>query len=79
MTHQISLGSIDGPIRSSSCRTAGGTSTRLLFRCQVTASAQHVTYPFDGVVQPGSGAITYCRRVAPPVPSMNVPISKRCM
>jgi len=79
MTHQISVGSMDGPIRRSSCRpAAGGTSGRLVFHCDVTASAQLVTYPFDGVVQPSAGVITYCQRVAPPIPSMNVPVSKRC-
>ena len=71
---------MDGPIKSSSCRTAaGGTSSRLAFRCQVTASAQLVTYPFYGVVQPASHRITYCQRVAPPIPSMNVPVSRRCL
>ena len=79
MTHQISIGSMDGPIRSSSCRAAGGTSSRQSFHCQVTASAQRVTYPFYGVVAPASGVITYCQRVAPPVPSMNVPVSRRCI
>ena len=78
MNHQINLGSMDGPIRSSSCHAAGGTSGRLLFRCAVTASAQLVTYPFDGVVQPALGRVTYCQRVTPPVPSMNVPVSRRC-
>ncbi len=78
MTHQINIGSMDGPIRSSSCARAGGTSSRQVFRCQVTASAQHVTYPFDGVVEPASRLVTYCQRVAPPVPSMNVPVSPRC-
>ena len=56
MTHQINVGAMDGPIRSSSCRPAGaGGGGRLVFHCDVTASAQMVTYPFDGVVQTGSG------------------------
>jgi hypothetical protein len=79
MTHQINVGSMDGPIKRSSCTpAAGGTGGRLVFHCAVTASAQIVTYPFDGVVQSASGEITYCQRVAPPIPSMNVPVSKRC-
>jgi hypothetical protein len=78
MAHQINLGSMDGPIKSASCLRAGGTSSRQVFHCQVTASAEGVTYPFDGVVQPASGVITYCQRVAPPVPSMNVPVSGSC-
>lgn len=77
MSGQINRGSIDGPIRHSSCSPAGGTTERLVFHCAVTASAQMVTYPFDGVVET-AGAITWCQRVAPPVPSMNIPVSKRC-
>jgi hypothetical protein len=79
MNHQINTGAMDGPIRSASCRAAGGASGRLVFHCKVTASAQMVTYPFDGVVQPASRKVTYCQRVAPPIPSMNVPVSKRCL
>lgn len=79
MTHQINVGAMDGPIRSSSCRPVGaGGGTRLVFHCGVTASAQRVTYPFDGVVQTSAGVVTYCQRVEPPVPSMNVPVSSRC-
>lgn len=79
MNRQIGLGNFDGPIRRSSCRpAAGGTSGRLVFHCDVTASAQAVTYPFDGVVQTAAGVITFCQRVAPPVPSMTVPVSRRC-
>ena len=79
MSHQIAIGSIDGPIKNSSCRpAAGGGHGRLVFRCDLTASAQNVTYPFDGVVQRSAGAITWCQRVAPPIPSMNVPVSRRC-
>ncbi|MDE3132253.1 MAG: hypothetical protein KGL16_13975 [Acidobacteriota bacterium] len=79
MSRQIGVGTFDGPIRHASCGPASGGSTgRLVFHCEVTASAQSVTYPFDGVVQPAAGVITYCRRVAPPIPSMSVPVSGRC-
>lgn len=79
MSHQISIGTFDGPIKHTSCSAAGGaTGSRLTFHCDLTASAQAVTYPFDGVVRPSTGVITYCRRVAPPIPSMNVPVSRRC-
>jgi hypothetical protein len=79
MTRQIAAGAMDGPIKSASCKAAGSTTTRLVFHCSVTASAQVVTYPFDGVVQPASRTVTYCQRVAPPIPSMNVPVSRRCL
>jgi hypothetical protein len=79
MTHQINIGSIDGPIKRTLCQAAtGGASGRQVFHCDLTASAQSVTYPFDGVVQSPGGAITWCQRVAPPIPSMNVPVSKLC-
>ncbi len=79
MTRQINVGSIDGPITRASCKPAtGGTSTRLVFRCAITTSAEMVTYPFDGVVQPSARAITYCQRITPPIPTMNVPVSKSC-
>ena len=79
MTRQINVGSIDGPIRRASCKpAAGGTSARLVFQCAITASAEMVTYPFDGVVQPSARAITYCQRITPPIPTMNVPVSKSC-
>jgi hypothetical protein len=78
MAHQISLGNMNGPIKRLSCRTtAASTSARLVYSCDLTASAA-LTYPFDGVVQRSTGTITWCQRVAPPVPSMNVPVSKRC-
>ncbi len=79
LSHQITVGNMDGPVERSSCHpAAGSTGVRQVFRCSVTASKQMVTYPFDGVVQPASGRITYCQRITPPVPSVNVPVSRRC-
>jgi len=78
MSRQIALGAMDGPIKAAGCRRVGGDSAREVFRCHVTASPQIVIYPFDGVVAPGSSRITFCQRVTPPVPSMNVPVSRRC-
>jgi hypothetical protein len=79
MNSQVNRGFIPGPVKSSVCRAAGGAGgagAREVFHCDVTSA--DVTYPFDGVVEPAAGAITYCQRVAPPVPSMNVPVSGRC-
>ncbi len=79
MSHLVNTGTIDGPITRSSCRAlSSGDPRRQVFRCSVTASAQAVTYPFDGVVQPSTGQITFCQRIMPPVPSMNVPVSRHC-
>jgi hypothetical protein len=78
MTHQISLGNMNGPIKRLACRTtAGSTSARMVYSCDLTASAA-LTYPFDGVIERSTGAITWCQRVTPPIPSMNVPVSPRC-
>ena len=84
MNHQISRGAMAGPIKNVSCHAvAGGSSARQVLRCNVTAA--DLTYPFDGVVSRRAGAgssgaavATYCQRVAPPIPSMNVPVSPRC-
>ena len=77
MNYEIDHGVMDGPVQTSGCMSAaGGTAARVVLHCKVTAS--NVAYPFFGVVQPGAKAITYCQRVAPPVPSMNIPVSKRC-
>lgn len=78
MQHQVQIGVISGPISKSSCvpRT-GGSSTRQALSCDVTAA--NVTYPFFGVVEPATRQITYCKKDAPPIPSMNVPISARCL
>lgn len=76
---QIARGLMEGPVRSSSCRTAAGSSSaREVLHCSVTASALVVTYRFDAVVDPAAARITYCQRVEPPVPSLNVPVSGRC-
>lgn len=77
MQHQIQIGVISGPISKSSCVPRGGSSSRQALRCDVTAA--NVTYPFYGVVEPATGQITYCKKDAPPIPSMNVPLSARCL
>ena len=78
MDHEIALGVFDGPVTHSACAQTGGSGSRLVFRCTVTATAQVVNYPFDAVADPASGVITYCQRVEPPIPSMNIPVSGRC-
>lgn len=78
VTHQVGIGVIQGPLGKSSCTAVkGGSSARQTYRCDVTAA--DVTYPFYGVVVPAKHAITYCKRDAPPIPSMSVPLSRRCV
>jgi hypothetical protein len=79
MHYEVNHGVMDGPVKGSSCRAAGADgadAARLVMHCDVTAS--DVTYPFYGVVQPSAKRLTYCQRVAPPIPSLNIPVSKRC-
>lgn len=78
MNHEIALGVFDGPVTRSACTQTGGSAGRPVFHCTVTATSQVVTYPFDAVADPARGLITYCQRVEPPIPSMNIPVSKRC-
>jgi hypothetical protein len=76
MTGQIGHGVMDGPIKSAGCRRRPKQTSSLVLTCDVVASV--VTYPFDAVVSPSAGTVTYCQVVAPPVPSMNIPVSSRC-
>jgi hypothetical protein len=78
MQHQIKIGVIAGPLSKASCKSrAGGSSTRQALLCNVTAA--QVTYPFYGVVEPAKRQITYCKKDAPPIPSMNIPVSAKCL
>jgi hypothetical protein len=77
MKRQIAAGSIGGPLMRSACTRADGSTPSLIaFHCRVIAA--NVAYPFLGVVDTSSRQVTYCKRDAPPVPSMNIPVSRRC-
>jgi hypothetical protein len=76
MTNLVNRGLIDGPLQRVSCGRHGGGGDTLGFRC--TATAQDVNYPFLGVVHLHQRTVVYCKRDAPPVPSMNIPVSRRC-
>jgi hypothetical protein len=77
MTAMINNGIIEGPVSRTTCAPTGGHGGRLTFRCAALAAG--VTYPFLGVVDPGTRQVTYCKRDEPPVPSMNIPVSRRCL
>lgn len=78
MKSQIASGAIDGPLMRSSCTvTAGSSRSRPAFRCSVMAG--NVQYPFLGVVDVAARQVVYCKRDAPPVPSMNIPVSPHCL
>jgi len=76
MTRLIDGAIIDGPLTRVGCTRTGAQAGRLGFRC--TAEAAGVNYPFLGVVDVRTRQVTYCKRDAPPVPSLNIPVSRRC-
>jgi hypothetical protein len=76
MAGQIRQGDLNGPLQRSSCTAAGRRGGSFAFRCTVLAA--DVSYPFLGVVDLTSRRVTYCKRDPPPVPSENIPVSRRC-
>ena len=77
MTAMINKGIIEGTLRHLACTQTGGHAGRSAFRC--TAVAAGVNYPFLGVADVRAHQVTYCKRDEPPVPSMNIPVSRRCV
>lgn len=76
MISMIDSGTIGGPLQRTGCTGLGARAGRLRFRC--TAVASDVNYPFLGVVDVPTRQVTYCKRDLPPVPSMSIPVSRRC-
>lgn len=73
MTARINAGQIEGPLARVRCVAAGGGSA---YSC--TAIAARVNYDYLGVADPTARRVTFCRRDPPPVPSVNIPVSRRC-
>ncbi len=76
MTSLVNRGIIDGPLGRISCRGTGAPAGRPAFAC--TAVAGGINYPFLGVVDIQARRVTFCKRDEPPVPALNVPVSRRC-
>jgi hypothetical protein len=76
MARQVASGVISGPLRPARCRPGGRAGTRTEFRCTIDSGS--VNYLFTGVVDSARGRVTYCKRDLPPVPSENIPVSRRC-
>lgn len=74
MTQRINAGQIEGPLDRVRCVGAGA---RTAFSC--TATAAGVNYDYLGVADLRARRVTFCRRDPPPVPSENVPVSRRCL
>jgi hypothetical protein len=76
INHNVNQGFINGPIEHVGCTTLKPTGHVLRYRC--TVEAANIEYPFLGIVDVSSNQVTYCKKDPPPVPSENVPVSKRC-
>jgi hypothetical protein len=76
IAHSVNQGFINGPIERSRCGALAPHAHTLRFQCTVVAA--NISYPFLGVVDVSTNRITYCKRDEPPVPSENVPVSRRC-
>lgn len=74
--HRIATGNIDGPLGKVGCVASGHRGGAQAFTCRAVAA--HVSYPFLAVATPRTGRAVYCKRDAPPAPSENIPVSKRC-
>jgi hypothetical protein len=72
----LKTGDIQGRIQRIACHRAGARGGRVAYHC--VAQVQNVKYPFVGVYVAKAKRITYCKRDAPPLPSENIPVSRRC-
>jgi len=76
MTQRINRGIIDGTLQRLTCDRHGGADGTLGFSC--AAIVDGVNYPYVGVVHVAARQLIYCKRDEPPVPSQNIPVSRRC-
>ncbi len=76
MSSLIDRGVLEGPLGRTRCARTAAAGGRQAFRC--TAVAGGLNYAFVGVVDVPTRHLTYCKRDAPPAPSVNVPVSARC-
>jgi hypothetical protein len=77
MSGLINRGIVDGPLQKVRCTRHGGGAGTPAFSC--VAAADDVNYDFVGVADVRAHRVTYCKRDEPPVPSMNIPVSPRCV
>ena len=77
MTKMIDNAVIEGPLTRVTCTGTGTHAGRPAFRC--SAVADGISYPFFGVVDLRARRVTYCKRDAPPTPSLNIPLNRRCL
>jgi hypothetical protein len=76
MTVRIGRGDAGAPLQQVRCQTIGTRGARTGYRCRATAAG--VGYPYQAVLERRTRTLTFCKHDAPPVPSMNIPVSPRC-
>jgi hypothetical protein len=76
MTVRIANGQAVGPLQHVRCTTTGTHAGATGYRCRATAAG--VGYPYQAVLNRRTRTLTFCKHDAPPVPSMNIPVSPRC-
>jgi hypothetical protein len=76
MTVRIAKGQAVGPLQRVRCASAGTRASDTGYRCRATAAG--VGYPYQAVLDRRTRTLTFCKHDAPPVPSMNIPVSPRC-
>jgi hypothetical protein len=79
INHSVNQGFINGPMQRVRCTGLKPSGRVLRYRCVVLAA--NIQYPFLGVVDVSTAhetRVTYCKKDPPPVPSENVPVSRRC-
>jgi hypothetical protein len=76
MTVRIATGNAVGPLQAVRCVAAGTRAGDIGYRCRATAAG--VGYPYQAVLDRRRRTLTFCKHDAPPLPSMNIPVSPRC-
>jgi hypothetical protein len=77
MSVRIGNGQASAPLQRVRCTSTGNRASATGYRCRATAAG--VGYPYQAVVDRARRTLTFCKHDAPPVPSMNIPVSRRCV
>lgn len=73
---RIANGQAGAPLQHVSCQTTVTRARATGYRCRAIAAG--VGYPYQAVLNRRTRTLTFCKHDAPPVPSMNIPVSPRC-
>ncbi len=76
MRARIATGEAGAPLQHVGCLAVATRAGAVAYRCQATAAG--VNYPYQALLRRRTHTLTFCKHDAPPVPSMNIPVSPRC-